>query len=265
VPRQLTTPCEAPPSRSADPVEELWEWSPVDAKLAYARTDGETDGLSLLDPSDGMSWSLARGNLDRPYPVDAESLAWSPDGSRIAYVEGSSVYAVDMEGGERSLLADSFKHIIHIAWSPDSSQILVQDEGPSRAQVMNADGSDLHVVLEGKDAGDEMAWSPNGDRFVYQASAGNAEWYSQVWTVAPDGSNRIKVADLGSCDKFYVDALPAWADDGARVAYRGCDGFVVENADGTGDVQPIDQFVWRSWRSSGLTSSDLALIGQIYR
>ena len=266
VPRQLTTPCNAPPSRSPDPVEELWEWSPAGEQLAYARIDGETDELSVLDPSDGTSTSLVRGNIDSPYPVDSESLAWSPDGSRIAYVDGSSVYAVDMEGGvERSLLADSFKHIVHIAWSPDSSQILVQDKGRYRVQVMNADGSDLHVVLEGKDACCETAWSPNGDRIVYMLSVGNPEWYSQVWTVAPDGSNPIKVADLGSCGTFYVDALPVWANDGTRVAYRGCDGWVVEKADGTGDVQPIDQLVWRSWKSGGLTSSDLRSIGQIYR
>lgn len=265
VPRQLTAPCDAPPSRSADPVEELWVWSPAGARLAYARIDGETDELSVLDPSDGTSTSLVRGNIDSPYPVDSESLAWSSDGSRIAYVDGSSVYSVDVEGVERSLLADSFEHIVHIAWSPDSSQILVHDKGRYRVQVMNADGSDLHVVLEGKDACCETAWSPNGDRIVYMLSVGNPEWYSQVWTVAPDGSNPIKVADLGSCDTLYEDALPVWANDGTRVAYLGCDGWVVENADGTGDVRPIDELVWRSWKSSGLTGSDIAGIGQMNR
>ncbi len=97
------------------------------------------------------------------------SLAWSPDGSRIAYVEGSSVYAVDVEGGDRSLLADSFEDIIDIAWSPDGTQILVHDQGRYRIQVMNADGSDLHVLVEGEDACCETAWSPNGDRIVVHA------------------------------------------------------------------------------------------------
>jgi Tol biopolymer transport system component len=260
MPRQLTAPCDAPSSRPADRVEELWEWSPVGSQLAYARIDGEIDELSVLDPSDGTLRPLVRGNIDYPYPVDSESVAWSPDGSRIAYADGSSVYAVDVESAERSLLADPFKHIVHIAWAPDGSQILVHDRGRYRIQVMNADGSDVHVVFRGEDACCETAWSPNGDRIVYMITVRNS--YTQVWTVAPDGSNPIKVADHGSCGRLHDEALPVWADDGTRVAYLGCVGWVVENADGTGDVEAIDELVWRSWKSSGLTGLDLTGIGQ---
>ena len=253
-PRQLTTPCDAPSSGSDGPVEEVWEWSPVDARLAYVRIDGETDELFVIDPSDATRTSLVTGNIDTPYPPPlASSLAWSPDGSRIAYADGSSVYEVGVENGERSLLADSFDDIVHVAWSPDGSRFLVHDQGRYRIQVMNADGSDLHVVLQGEDACCETAWSPNGDRIVYMLSVGASE----VWTVAPDGSNPIRV--YRGCG----DSLPVWAPNGTQVAYLGCDGWVVEKADGTGNVQPIDELVWRSWYAGGLTGSDLAGIGQI--
>ena len=169
-PQQLTTPCDAPPSGSNVPVEQLWEWSPVGTRLAYARIDGKNDELFVIDPSDGSRTSLVRGNIDPPYPAQASSLAWSPDGSRIAYVDRSSVYAVDVEGDERSLLADSFEDIIHIAWSPDGRRILVQDQTRYRIQVMDADGSDLHVLLQGEDSCCEPTWSPNGDRILYVLS-----------------------------------------------------------------------------------------------
>ena len=267
VPRQLTTPCDTPSSASGVNIEEVWEWSPAHAALVYARIDGETDELFVIDPSDGTRTSVVTHNID-PSPLGLEpSLVWSPDGSRIAYVDGNSVYAVDVEGGEPSLLADSFEDIIEIAWSPDATQILVHDQGRYRVQVMNADGSDLHVVLEGEDACCETAWSPNGDRIVYMLSVSKSggRFDSQVWTVAPDGSNQINLFDSASCGgtrSTNTDSLPVWAPNGTQVAYLGCDGWVVENVDGTGDVQPIDQLQWRSWSSGGLTQQDIAGIGQ---
>ena len=60
---QLTTPCDAPPA--PDAVEEVWEWSPVGARLAYARVDGETDELFVIDPwtAVGRPWGRRTSNL----------------------------------------------------------------------------------------------------------------------------------------------------------------------------------------------------------
>ena len=267
-PRQLTTPCDAPPARS---VEELWEWSPTGAELAYARVDGETDELFVIDAADGRRTPLGTAEIPgMTWPGPGWALAWSPDGTEIAYADGDAAYKVGVDGGELSLLADSFVDIIDIAWSPDGTQILVHDQGRYRLQVMNADGSDLHVLLEGEDACCETEWSANGDRILYQLSTGTARegllglFDSEVWTVSPGGSNRIKVFDSDGCDMGdNQDALPVWAPNGTQVAYNACGTWVVANADGTGGTQPIDELVWRSWYSGGLSGWDLAQIGQI--
>lgn len=251
--RQLTTPCEAPGSDI--PIEELWTWSPVGARLAYARLDGDSDELFVIDPSDGRQTSLGTGG------GNLTALAWSPDGTMIAYADGGSVYKVPVDGGDRSLLADSFVDIIEIAWSPDGRQIMVHDQGRYRMQVMNADGSDLHLLLEGEDACCETEWSPNGDRILYQLSTGPERlamlgiFDSEVWTVSPDGSNRIKVFDSDGCDMGETaDALPVWAPNGTQVAYNGCGVWVVANADGTGEAQPINEAVSRSWSGGRLAT-----------
>ena len=133
-------------------------------------------------------------------------------------------------------------------------------QGGDRIQVMNADGSDLHLLL----AGEGAQWSPNGDRIVFQLSiAHRPAWPegSEVWTVAPDGSNRIKVFDSDRCDMGAVqdagDALPVWAPNGTQVAYNACRGWVIANADGTGEAQPIDRLFHRSWGGGGLSGYDL--------
>lgn len=270
-PRQLTTPCDAPPSVSDVAIEEMWAWSPVGDELAYVRIDGETDELFLIDPSDGSRTSLGTGTVAPDYTGGwgrlASSLAWSPDGSQIAYADGGSLYAVDVASGDRSLLGDSFDfRITSIAFSPDGTQLLVShhvlDEGQcclTRMQVMNADGSDLHVVLQ--DA-EDATWSPNGDRIVYQNMSNGSNVPMQVWTISPDGSDPVKVFDGDGCE-MGDDPHPVWAPDGTRVALGGCGPgtWVIANADGTGTPQPIDELVWRSWYSGGLTGSDLARMG----
>jgi WD40-like Beta Propeller Repeat len=280
-PRQMTTTCDEPPPEGGLHLEEqgvMWTWSPVGARLAYTRVAGATDELFIVDPSDGRQTSL--GNVGRgPDHV----LEWSPDGTRIAYADrGSSVYAVEVDGGERSLLADSFVDIIDIAWSPDGTQILVQDQGRSRLQVMNADGSDLRLLFEGEDACCSTEWSPNGDRILYLLSVirpGEPPYGlfdSEVWTVSPDGSNAIKVFNSDGCDMgamgFVGDALPVWAPNGTQVAYNDCGVWVVANADGTGEAQPLGgttladlvvPLLHRSWNGGGLSQWDLALIGQV--
>jgi hypothetical protein len=256
-PRQLTTPCDATPG--ADAIEEVWAWSPVGARLAYARIDGDPDELFVIDPSDGRRTSLGTvdGRLTDDQLPKTSALEWSPDRTRIAYADGGSIYVVDVDGGERSLLADSFVDVIDIVWSPDGTQILVHDQGRYRMQVMNADGSNLHLLLKGEDAG-ETEWSPDGDRILYQLSTHDNQTLlgfsdSEVWTVSPDGSNRIKVFDSGGCDMGEIaDALPVWAANGTQVAYNACGEWVVANADGTGEARPIDELVHRSWEGGGL-------------
>ena len=272
--RQLTRPCDVPPAGPDEPIQEVWAWAPAGDRLAYARIDGTSDELFVIDATDGTRKSLgtAEGDLAK--------LSWSPDGTRVAYTDGGSVRAIEVDGGEGSRLADSFDDIVDLAWSPDGARIFVHDEGRERIQVMNADGSDLHAVLEGADACCSTAWSPAGDRILYMLSVvrpgepAHGRFDTQVWTVAPDGSNRIEVFDSNGCvdaNGFVGDGIPVWSPSG-QIAYSDCGTWVVANADGTGQARPLGgasadsggpPLRHRSWDGGGLTEWDHAMIGQI--
>lgn len=247
VPRQLTTPCEGA-TPADDAIEELWAWSPGGAQLAYARVDGETDELFVIDPTDGSRTLL--GTADG----DLTDLEWSADETRIAYADGGSVFEVQVAGGDRSLLADSFADIVNIEWSPDGTRIMVLDRERYRLQVMNADGSDLHILVEGEDACCDPEWSADGRRIAYMLSVGGTpagfDYEIQIWTVSPDRSNAIKVFDSGY-GVTGEDANPVWSPDGARVAWMSSSVWQVGNADGTGEAQPISELLYKSWSGGG--------------
>jgi hypothetical protein len=63
------------------------------------------------------------------------------------------------------------------------------------------------------------------------------------------------VFDQNGCDMGDArDALPVWAPNGKQVAYNDCGTWVVSNADGTGEAEPIDEAVYRSWAGGGLAT-----------
>src|SRR5262245_16492819 len=86
-PRQLTAPGDGSPTGSDVGVDEMWEWSPVGTRLAYARVDGTTDELFVIDLPERSQGSRATGNIARASipALPAWALEWSPDGTRIAY------------------------------------------------------------------------------------------------------------------------------------------------------------------------------------
>src|SRR5439155_25257336 len=187
---------------------ELWAWSPTGAQLVLARGSIDGDALSLIDPATGDRTDLGKA------AGDVTALAWSPDGSQIAYTAvpagtrgGSAsewaLYSVAVDGGDQSLLATGPGEPGTLAapdspiqWSPDGSHIVVQAD---ETFVMNADGSDLHQVgkgleVQGPYLGSGLSWSPDGTRMAYATlSGGPKERRTKIWNASPDGSAPILV------------------------------------------------------------------------
>jgi Tol biopolymer transport system component len=229
----------------------LWSWSPTGARIAII--DGSR--LSILDVDSESTTELARvtGDVTSP-PV------WSPDGTRLAYgARGGKLVSVDVESGEPSVVAELPGHDLdsmdEIEWSPDEARFAIFNDtepGLGRLYLVNADGSDVRVLLDDVDfAG--MAWSPDGARLAYLDYFGTG---LRIFTQAPDGDAPILLgfADAGSC--VLGCGGPVWSPDGSRIGLRGGaeyvagDGawmFFAVDADGTGTVEPIDRMTFASW------------------
>jgi hypothetical protein len=130
------------------------------------------DSQQLVVTSDGHLFTIQRGHSDlRPLGVNAWAAAWSPDGSRIAYLSPKDCNdhgCVLVVGMVRSDGADAAGVITAgrcfctgfwpgLAWSPDGTQMALVIPGPngqpSGLYIMDEDGSGLRLVREG-------AWGP---------------------------------------------------------------------------------------------------------
>jgi hypothetical protein len=148
-----------------------------------------------------------------------------------------------------------------LAWSPDGSKIAfiagVYSDAP--LEVVNADGTGLRVLCSGfRECGQGLAspqWSPDGSKITF-SNAGVAYFStpgpvfpSSIHVVNTDGTGLRKLTNLhcGSKTIFscpFYDSDPVWSPDGTQVAFTrrpagvhpetGPSGLMVMNPDGSG-------------------------------
>ena len=142
-------------------------WSPDSRKLAFntilSMGGPEQYGIAVMD--------VATRAVRTVYKTDANlgQLSWSPDGKRIAFQmlkRGRfDIYTIQPDGSDLTRLTEAHQQNANPRWSPDGSLISYSSldaSGHYQLYVMNADGSDAHLVFAvppGQDAYN-LCWLP---------------------------------------------------------------------------------------------------------
>ncbi|MFC1713149.1 TolB family protein [Candidatus Poribacteria bacterium] len=155
---------------------------------------------------------------ENPIPVGAMDLyhpAWSSGDESVAYSASSpsadqrepdrDIYHYNLTTGRTQRVSTSPLDEFEPAWSPVDSRTLVYcraEDGHSQLWIVKFDDDGKPVEHQiTKHGGRSPAWSPEGDKIVYENNA-------QLWIISPDGSGEapLTVEDepIFGLDPFWV-------------------------------------------------------------
>ena len=153
-------------------------WSADGTKIAYTvygRSNGEGSLRGAVHVVDvfGTADQVVAAAMNGPL----RSPAWSPDGSKIAFIDGCGIWEVSPDGSGRTLLTRvddcralrtrvgeaGFSDAARLVWSPDGTQLAFNLQvagGSFPLYVMRADGTRLKTLSAPPGAVPPIAWQP---------------------------------------------------------------------------------------------------------
>jgi dipeptidyl aminopeptidase/acylaminoacyl peptidase len=233
-PRRLThaAPGGGDPRQATDRTP---RWSPKGSWLLFETGRRSNNDLMVVS-EDGVRTSFLTMT-----DADEASAAWSPDGTRIAYVErtrehfSGALKVIDFDP-----LAGNSKgmpRVLYVAatdrgggwsirtpvWSPDGRHLAVvlQTTGWDKIHLVPSDGSSRghgepsRAITTGEGEDESPAFSPDGRSMAFVSNRGRPEERC-IWIAPVDGHTKtVRLTDLGP----GAEAAPQWSPDGSRMYF----------------------------------------------
>jgi TolB protein len=180
-------------------------------RIAYVTKAGKEYRLEIAD-ADGEGVQVA---LRSNEPII--SPAWSPDGTKVAYVSFEAkkpvVYVQNLITRERNVIANYKGSNSAPAWSHDGSKLAVSlsRDGLTQIYTVNANGSGLQRISNSSGIDTEPQFSADG-QYIYFLS--DRSGGPQIYRMGTSGGDAKRVTFSGS-----YNITPRISPDGKTLAY----------------------------------------------
>ncbi len=177
-------------------IDYMPSWSPDGSRIAFISNRAyEAAGYDYSSPCDiyVMKADGTKPTRLTTHGVDSR-IAWSPDGSRIAYSDGG-IWVMKADGTNPTFLVDGSQP----AWSPDGTRIAFTSwqNGADRIMMMKADGTGSTSLVDGS----YPAWSPDSAGIAFVRGG-------DIYRIHTDGTGEIGLTTSHTYGN--VKEAPAW-------------------------------------------------------
>jgi hypothetical protein len=178
--------------------------------------------------------------------VDADP-AWSPDGTRIAFIRNGNLCIMNADGSN-VVQKTTTNDTKNPSWSPDGNKIAFTDlidetnnVGIPLIKVMDLTNDAVSILANSSGSSVEPtpSWSPDGTRIAFDSDWWAWDFISDIHTICPSGSGFTTLTHTFFNDNDYWK--PSWSADGMKLSVTihqmGIyteSSIAVMNADGTG-------------------------------